>query len=247
MIWDSCNGAQRIQQISGRVYRLAESQEQIATRRYVDSLQEQATLEEMLETSKPVYDEYPHLDYLLRTPFRYPPLEHGSRFGRPHEPSLFYGAESVNTTLVEVAYYRFLFFQAIAEHPKPQLCSEHTIFSVDYRTEQGIKLQNPPFNQYAQQLRDPADYRLTQQLGTDMRNAGVQGFQYESARDLSKGICIGLFSPEPFVDTRPIDQTSWFCEVDSSTVAFKQLHQLHVINFGIEQFQVNGILPKPAA
>lgn len=247
MIWNRCNGAQQIQKIQGKLYRLAESQEQIATRRYVDSLQEQAVLEELLESSKPIYDVSPQLDYLLRSPFRYPPLDHGSRFGRAHEMSLFYGAATINTTLAEVAYYRFLFFYDISSHPKPLLASEHTIFSVRYKTDYGIKLQSPPFNLYSQQLKNPADYRDTQQLGTDMRNAGIQGFQYESARDVKKGICIGLFSPEPFIGAKPSDQTTWFCEVGASTVAFKQLHQSQLITFGIAQFQVNGTLPEPAA
>lgn len=247
MIWASCNGVQHIQQIEGRLYRLAESQEQIATRRYVDSLQEQAVLEELLESSKPVYNDYSYLDYLLRSPFRYPPLEHGSRFGRSHEMSLFYGAESISTTLAEVAYYRFLFFQNISSHPKSLLPSEHTIFYVNYSTELGVRLQNAPFNQYSRLLRDPADYSKTQQLGSDMRNAGVLGFQYESARDAERGICIGLFSPEPIESLKPIDQTSWLCEVGSDSVAFKQSHDSQVIIFGIAQFQINGKLPKPAA
>ena len=247
MIWDSCNGEQHVQQIQGSLYRLAESQEQIATRRYVDSLQEQSVLEELLESSKPVYIDYPHLDYLLRSPFRYPPLEHGSRFGRPHEMSLFYGAENISTTLAEVAYYRFRFFQDMSAHPKSLLSSEHTIFSVNYDTNLGVKLQNRPFSQYSQQLRDPVDYSKTQRLGTDMRNAGVQSFQYESARDTERGICIGLFSPEPFVNSKPTEQTTWLCEVNSNAVAFKQSNKSQVLIFDIVQFQVIGKLPTPAA
>lgn len=246
MIWQSCKGQQQIQTISGTLYRLAESQEQIATRRYVDSLQEQATLEELLESSKPVYDNYSHLDYLLRSPFRYPPLEHGSRFGRPHEMSLFYGAETVSTTLSEVAYYRFVFFQDIKDHPKPLLTSEHTIFSVDYSTDNGIELHKAPFDQFMNQLRHPYDYRDTQQLGSDMRNAGVEAFQYVSARDVNKGICVGLFTPAAFIDSKPVSYSAWQCEVGKTTVAFKETGKRSVTTFNITQFQVNGTLPKPA-
>jgi hypothetical protein len=53
---------------------MVESQEQIATRGYVDTLAEQSVLEELLEESKPAYpDKTTDLHYLLKTPFRYPP------------------------------------------------------------------------------------------------------------------------------------------------------------------------------
>jgi hypothetical protein len=43
------------------LYRLVENQEQVATLGYVDTLEEQAVLEELLETSKPDYpDTYPN-------------------------------------------------------------------------------------------------------------------------------------------------------------------------------------------
>lgn len=246
MIWQRCDGERQIQAISGTLYRLAESQEQIATRRYVDSLQEQAVLEELLESSKPVYDDYAHLDYLMRSPFRYPPLDYGSRFGRPHEMSLFYGAKAVQTTLAEVAYYRFIFFQDIADHPKDLLTSEHTIFSVGYDTAKGVRLQTVPFSQFEHQLRSPTHYSDTQQLGSDMREAGVEAFEYLSARDLNKGICIGLFTPAAFSGTKPANMSTWFCEVGNHLVSFKQFGQPDIIEFELNQFVINGKLPIPA-
>ena len=107
MVWDACNGAQQIGSLKGTLYRLVESQEQVATLGYVDTLDEQALLEEMLESTKPVYREgLMTYHYLLSTPFRYPPLKWGSRFGAVHEPSIFYGGSTVDVTLAESAYYR---------------------------------------------------------------------------------------------------------------------------------------------
>ena len=84
-----------------------ESQEQVATNRLVATLAEQDLLESMLEASKPPLPKgTARLDYLLATPFRYPPLPHGSRFGGRHEPSLFYAGvtahylQAVGATLV---------------------------------------------------------------------------------------------------------------------------------------------------
>jgi hypothetical protein len=72
------------------IFRIVESQEEIATTNIVANLDEQNVLEQLLETSKPgAIGTVPH--YLLSTPFRYPPLKHGSRFGTLFENSLFYG------------------------------------------------------------------------------------------------------------------------------------------------------------
>jgi hypothetical protein len=72
---------------------MVESQQQIATSSLVDDLAEQALLEELIERSKPpLRSGTERLHYLLATPFRYPPLRHGSRFGGRFEPSLLYGA-----------------------------------------------------------------------------------------------------------------------------------------------------------
>ena len=91
--WAACLAQVKPHPISGTLLRLVESQEQVATNQLVSSLERQAVLEGLLEATKPrlrVGTE--HLHYLLATPFRYPPLKHGSRFGTRSAPSLFYGA-----------------------------------------------------------------------------------------------------------------------------------------------------------
>jgi hypothetical protein len=104
-IWEACHGAGQIRRVGGTLYRLVESQEQVATLGYVDTLEEQALLEAMLDEVKPPYRAGTEgLHYLLRTPFRYPPLPWGSRFGRVHEPGIFYGARNTDATLAEAAY-----------------------------------------------------------------------------------------------------------------------------------------------
>lgn len=66
----------------GSVDRLVESQEEAATYALVDGLEVQAVLEDILKDFKPPYPEdIGKYDYLIKTPFRYPPLKHGSRFG----------------------------------------------------------------------------------------------------------------------------------------------------------------------
>jgi hypothetical protein len=64
-----------IARLDGVVMRLAEQQGAQATRRITESLEEQAWLEDFLETSQPDLpdaQEYPVRHRLLLTPFRYP-------------------------------------------------------------------------------------------------------------------------------------------------------------------------------
>lgn len=248
MIWEDCKGAQQIRSVAGKAYRLVESQEQIATLGYVDTLAEQALLEQMLESTKPPYPiTSGDFHYLLKTPFRYPPLKWGSRFGRIHEPGIFYAGSNTHTTLAESAYYRWVFWYSIDAKPiKNTLRTEHTLFCADYQSAQGIQLQSAPFNQYATAITHPQDYAPTQQLGTAMRTAGIVAFEYRSARDPRQGTCVGLFDPCAFTQQKPTEMTAWLCEVSANEVAFKQRDKADVMRFSLDTFLVNGELPLPA-
>lgn len=248
MIWEDCKGTQQIRRVSGTAFRLVESQEQIATLGYVDTLAEQALLEEMLEAVKPAYSFATEgFHYLLTTPFRYPPLKWGSRFGRIHEPGIFYGGTHTQTTLAESAYYRWVFWYSIDAKPMSnRIRTEHTLFRVDYQSAQAVQLQAPPFDQYAQTLTNPHNYLPSQELGTAMREAGVEAFEYFSARDPDRGICVGLFTPAAFTQKTPQEMTAWLCETSANEVAFKQRDKAEVIRFGLEDFTVDRVLPLPA-
>lgn len=249
MIWETCEGATHLQTISGTAWRLVESQEQIATLGYVDTLEEQSLLEELLDSVKPAYPA--HSDsyhYLLKTPFRYPPLRWGSRFGHIHELSIFYAGCHPTTTLAESAYYRLVFWYSMTSAPiKNTITSAHTLFSVDYATDCGIRLHTVPFNRFQSQLTHPQNYSPTQQLGSDMRSAGVQAFEYDSARDPHKNHCVGLFVPAALAQKKPADMTQWLCELGANEVAFKQMGQKEIIRFPLDNFIVDGRLPMPAA
>jgi len=129
-IWAACSARAERVPLAGVVYRLVESQEQVATNSLVRTLAEQALLEDLIESSKPRHSATTSgLHYLLATPFRYPPLPWGSRFGSRFEPGLFYGARSVGTTLAECAYYRFVFWSGMATPPPQPLNTSHTMFN----------------------------------------------------------------------------------------------------------------------
>lgn len=248
-IWTACGATdQDITAISGSLLRLVESQEQVATRQLVSSLADQALLEEMLETSKPPLPKsvQPY-HYLLNTPFRYPPLPHGSRFGTRLEPSLFYASKSVKTVLAEAAYYRFYFWQGMATPPNDKLNTQHTLFSARYHTQRGVQLQHAPFNQYQPQLTHRESYTDSQQLGQRLREHNIGAFEYVSARCPEQGINVALFSPTCFRDTRPTHTQQVLCETEAAAVGFYLSDQQDYYQFTLEQFLVQGHFPLPAS
>ncbi len=231
--------------LSGELRRLVESQEEVATGRLVSSLARQAVLEDLLETTKPPRRDS-GLHYLLATPFRYPPLKHGSRFGSRHEPSLFYGSRETRTVLAEAAYYRFAFWYGMAVPPAGKLDTQHTLFGAAWRTAHGLRLQVPPFDAYRAQLTDPADYAATQALGAAMRAAGVEAFEFVSARDAAGGLNVALFTPQVLARKQPVWQEAWLCELSAAHVRFRAARGREMHDFPLAAFQVNGALPWPA-
>jgi hypothetical protein len=248
MIWEACGGDARIEPLSGTLFRLVESQAQVATLHYVDTLDEQALLEEMLESVKPPAPTTADaLHYLLRTPFRYPPLRWGSRFGSTHEPGIFYGAHSTETTLAEAAYYRFVFWHSMeGAPPRDSIQSEHTLFLAAYRTQAGVKLQAEAFAPFSEIISHTTQYSQTQQLGTAMREAGVEVFEYLSARDPEGGVCVALFTPDALIKRKPRETSQWLCEVNARAVTFKAVGQARSIRFALDVFLQDGRLPFPA-
>ncbi|RIA31971.1 RES domain-containing protein [Ectopseudomonas oleovorans] len=248
-IWQRCEGERQVRPLRGKLLRMVESQAQVATLQLVDNLAEQALLEELLESSKPPLPEAVEpLHYLLKTPFRYPPLRWGSRFGTVHEPSLFYAAQRLETAMAEAAYYRFVLWNGMATPPPSgRILSEHSTFEARYRVERGIQLQQPPFDQHGALLAHPSDYSVPQRLGAAMRAAGIQAFEYRSARCPDGGSNVALYVPAAFAEKRPRNLTAWLCETTGEYVAFKHAQTPDQPRlFHWEQFLVQGQLPHPA-
>lgn len=246
-IWADCGHRSSPVLLDGAIHRLVESQEQVATNALVNTLAEQALLEDMLEATKPPPPAAAAgLHYLLLTPFRYPPLRYGSRFGRRTEPSLFYGARELHTVLAESAYYRYVFWTGMATPPDAPLNTRHTVFEVAIRTERGLRLQDPPFDTHADELQSRSSYSATQELGHAMREQGVEAFEYRSARDAEGGLNVALFTPGALAAKRPASQVEWLCETRPDSVRFYSQELRAVLQFPLQQFLVDGALPTPA-
>lgn len=245
-LWQTCRLETATRHIAGLLHRLVESQEQVATMQLVDSLEAQSLLEAMLEAAKPPPPPgSERLHYLLYSPFRYPPLKHGSRYGARHEPSLFYGALTPATVLAESAYYRFVFWHGMQSPPPAPIRSEHTLFSARYATARGLQLQGSCTEQRVI-LTHRADYTATQALGSAMREANIEAFEFPSARCPEGGTNVALFTPAAFAARRPQEMQQWLCETTAEYATFAHAHNRALHRFPIGMFMVDGVLPWPA-
>jgi hypothetical protein len=238
-----CAGSSEIRPLHAEPWRVVEAQHQISTRKLVDTDEEQAILEEVLERHKPPAPEAKRLHYLLFTSFRYPPLRHGSRFGSRRERGIWYGAESVRAALAEVAYYRLLFLELGSIH------ADLTVFTARVKTARGIDLTAPPFDRWRAALASKTSYAATQPLGTAMRETGVEAFRYLSARDLEGGINVGVFTPSAFASRKPRRLHAWRSVASRERVEFSKRDYFakEAYRFAREQFLVRGAVPSPAA
>jgi len=247
-IWTPCGGKSNCRSLTLTPWRIVEAQHVTSTRALVDSDEEQRILEEEIDRVKPALpDEFRGMHYLLFTPFRYPPLRHGSRFGTRQERSLWYGSEEITTAQAEVAYYRLLFFagsSTIFENTELRL----TAFTVSVFSKAGIDLTAIPFSKFEKHISSKTDYSSSQKLGLEMRNDGIEVFRYVSARDRKKGINVALFTPKAFSSKNPIASQTWVCVAGSNQVEFARSDLLvneHKV-FEKTDFEVGGKLPSPA-
>lgn len=202
---------------SGEVVRIVESQEQVATTKIVGNLAEQDLLERMLEDNKPGSID-PGLHYLLSTPFRYPPLKYGSRFGSTLEPSLFYASMELRTCLSECAYYRFIFWYDMASPPPNPIRTQHTVFRVELLSDRCVDLRSRAYDRLRSELQSAVSYATSQALGRHLRQAGAQLLIFESVR--GPGINAAAYTTEVFASA-PGGQELWNSELSSQLVLLR--------------------------
>jgi hypothetical protein len=185
----------------------------------VDTLEEQALLEQILDDSKPrIPDECRRLHYLLFTPFRYgAPYPRGSRFRRAGlTPGVFYASREPATAVAEMAFWRLLFYAESPATPWPASPGEYTAFSVRYSVGRGLDLTRAPLNRDADAWTHPTDYAACQALADAAREADVLAIRYQSAR--TEGQNVALLSCAAFASTEPIERQNWRIDVSAMGV-----------------------------
>ena len=246
-IWTRCAGDSELRSLHLSPWRVVEAQHLVSTRKLVDSAEEQALLEEMIDRVKPPDLTGGRLHYLLFTPFRYPPLSHGSRFGGRLERGIWYGSVDRRTAFAEVAYYRLLFIEG-SQASLGTVTTSLTAFTARVRTVRGVDLIAPPFDAYRRAIASRTNYASSQALGTAMRRARVEVFRYPSARDTERGVSVGAFVPSVFGKSKPKSFETWHCAASRERVDITQGDYFKRERFAFPrmQFLVQGLLPAPA-
>lgn len=191
----------------------------VSTMALVDTLEEQALLEQVLDDSKPaVPEDCRRLHYLLFTPFRYgAPYPRGSRFRRVGlTPGVFYASLQTTTAVAEMAFWRLLFYAESPETPWPANPGEYTAFSVRFSAGKGLDLTRPPVNRDAEQWTHPTDYSHCQALADAARGAGAIVIRYHSAR--APGLNVALLACAAFASREPLERQVWRLDVGAKGV-----------------------------
>ncbi len=248
-IWTQCEAPRRVRPLATRVWRVVEAQHKVSTRPLVDTLEEQQLLEEIIEEAKPPLPAgagFTGLHFLLFTPFRHPPLPHGSRFGTATDRGIWYGALLVETCLAEKAYYQML-FAAGTRAPLPNLTCIWSAFQAEIRAPRALDLTAAPFDHFEREISSPTSYAASHALGASLRAAEVAACLFLSARCARRGTAVALFEPA-FGRRHPVGTPQTWrstltgdgCEVGPVNAADPK-----VLVFPRAQFEVDGRLPAP--
>lgn len=193
-------------------WRAVEAQHRVSTMKLVDSLDEQAALERILEDTKPaVPAESAHLHYLLFSPFRYARGNpHASRFRRAGSPDgVFYASASPETAIAEIVFYRFLFYAESPATPLPGNPAEYTAFAAQLRADPALDLTRPPMSAHHSLWMDPGDYSQCHRVADAARKEGMEMISYASVRDLQHRLNYAVLTPGVFARPAPLAFQSW--------------------------------------
>lgn len=248
-IWTRCG--RRLSPLVAEPWRAVESQHIISTRKLVDSRDEHELLEALIDGAKPPpprEEGFARLHYLLFTPFRYPPLLNGSRFGTRGERGIWYGSDSIETALAERAYYKLLAHAGTTARLPSPFTGQITLFRATVNTERGVDLSTGPFARHRALISSPTDYSVSQQLGREMRTDDVHAFRYVSARDPGGGTNVGVLDPAAFARADPTAQQEWFFTLGPEAVEYEKRDLITPVTktFPKAGFLVSGKLPQPA-
>ncbi|MCJ8053277.1 RES family NAD+ phosphorylase [Shinella curvata] len=241
-IWTPAALSSEARPFAGSVWRFVEAQHRVSTLKLVDTLDEQALLEDILEESKPVLPpECAGLDYLLATPFRYGAIyPHGSRFRRAGRTlGVYYAALTVETALAEMAFYRLLFFSESPATPLPANAADYTAFSAAVATGEAIDLTLPPLDRDEALWTHPTDYAACQSLAESAREGGLAAILYRSVRDPGAGNNLALLTAKAFATPKPVERQTWRIRLSALGVQALCDHPPRRIGFSREDFSAD--------
>lgn len=211
-------------------WRGVEAQHVVATMRLVDTPDEQAMLESLLEGSKP---QAPAMKapkhFLIFTPFRYRP-QHPSRFRKGGTLGLWYGAEELFAACAEVAYWRHRFVLDSVGLAKGDVVTEHTFFQAAINGS-AIDLMAPPWVSARAAWTHGSDYTHSQAVAEAAADRGVQWISYESVR--APGYrCAAVLDVEALdIVANGTTQQTWHCKASLEAVMLVHGQDRYIWNF----------------
>lgn len=220
-IWTPAALSSEARSYAGRVWRLVEAQHLVSTLKLVDTLDEQALLETIIDASKPALPpECRHLDYLLATPFRYGAVyPHGSRFRRAGRTlGVFYASETPETAVAEIAFYRLLFFAESPATPYPDEATAYSAFAAAVDTPRALDLTAPPLAADSVAWTSRTDYTACQALADAARDADIALLRYASVRDPLGGANVALLTATAFAAPQPVERRTWRLKLSAAGV-----------------------------
>jgi RES domain-containing protein len=195
---------------SAELWRGVEAQHVVATMRLAGNAAEQRVLEELLEASKPpLPPEATGKHYLLFTPFRYRSSV-ATRFRRPHDPGVWYGAEELRTACGEVAYWKWRFLMDSDALRDTALHTEHTFFKARVRGH-CTDLTAPPWKKAAAAWTQRSDFSQCQAFGAAARERKVAWIRYAAVR-VADGTCGAALEPKALSLPERFEQQTWACK-----------------------------------
>lgn len=211
-IWTPAALRSELRPWAGCCWRLVEAQHRVSTMALADTLEDQALLEGILEETKPpIPPDCRSLHYLLYTPFRYDaPYPTGSRFRRAgRTPGVFYAAETPETAVAEVGYYRLRFYAESPATPMPRSPAVFTAFAAALDSAWTLDLTAPPLNRDQEAWMSRTDYTACQALAEAARAVGVECLRARSVRDPGAGGTVAVLACRAFAQPHPVDTQTW--------------------------------------
>jgi hypothetical protein len=206
--------------LNGRCWRVVEAQSKVSTMKLTDTLEEQDSIERLVEETKyPVPADCKHLGYLLFTPFRYKPYPTDSRFRRAGSiEGVFYAAEVVETAVAEAVFHRLLFYSESPNTPWPANPGEYTAFPAEFATASALDLCRPPLVAARASWTHHTDYVACLALADVVRAAALEAIRYESVRDSHSRANLALLTCRVFTQNDVVNRQTWHFHFTNSGV-----------------------------
>lgn len=157
---------------------------------------------------------------LLKKPFKHPPLQHASQFGKKNERDIWYGSYEQLTALTESAYYQFYFLLG-SKGIFPQIRNPCTATKIGIKTARGITLCQDPFLSHRSHIASSVDYSARHTNGSNVR----------------------VFEARAFTAKEPII-IAWICKGNETELIYFQSYNLNKLyRFFKKDFLVDNHFP----